>query len=140
MQSLFVYAAASSRSACEFKGNARGPIFADFCSGHTHGLGMAGFNLKRSSKYFLLLFFLLLYFHYLKEYTYIATFWCSLMNSLDCMCSVTSVCVATGFWKVYSALVLTIIRGKFHVTVFSYLPYDHSRVRKILVCAPHCAC
>lgn len=57
LQSMFVYAVAPSRSACEFKGNARGPIFADFCLGRNHGLGMAGFNLKRLSKYFLRFFF-----------------------------------------------------------------------------------
>lgn len=46
------------------------------------------------------------------------------------MCGVTNICAATGFWKAYSAGVLTIIRGKFHVTVFSYLSYYHSRVLK----------
>lgn len=59
---MVMCAVASSGSACEIKDNARGPIFADICSGHNHGLGMAGFNLKRLSKYFLLWFFYYLVF------------------------------------------------------------------------------
>lgn len=46
------------------------------------------------------------------------------------MCRVANVCVATGFWEAYSAVVLKIIRGKLHVTVFSYLSYYHSSVLK----------
>jgi len=46
------------------------------------------------------------------------------------MCSVTNVCVATECWKAYSAEDLTILRGKFHTTVFSDLSYD-SRVLKV---------